>query len=1109
MPFAGNLRTLPLPDVFQTLNNITATGVLRLRAAAGSRDVVFNQGEIIGVGFLDKESREDLPLRLSLLGLEENAGERLKGVTWYWTAMQARARAGRGEIDELIHTQAREQLHNLFAWNNAEFSFEDAGPGRDAANELVSRCLERPLAIDTATILLEAARQQDEWAELRERIRNETGAAAMGSSPALTPHDPAADDADEDDDALHLYLDGEWRGPYPRQQVLGMVQTGEVPPEIWTYDPRDQQRRTCDQLFGADARRITPDELESLRQAVKAAEGRLAEERAGRAADLAELRGLAGEVLRLARDCRLDDPAIGAVIERLAESIDGGDPSLVALSAETLVVSLVRHLRQLADEAAAAGRRASDALADAEAAADAERHSLESLLAEAEERSESDRQAATVLRERLAAAAEDAARLGQEMERLRRDGSRSPTEQISAITPSGGDAQEARRQARDEAERELSRLRAEHARLLNEVSVLRTALDEQRFRHETELEASRAVASALGERPPPGEGAAREAALAAEVARLKSLLEQAEQRGGSGLRRAVEERNRLANERDEARGDTERLRRDLHQARAEAARAAERQQDLDQAARRIATAEERADRIEGEAAALRTQLEASEAERRRHEQSAYEAARQNTQLQVRLGELAARLAEGERRLAELGDISSQLAEARERSATLAEEGAQIRRALDEHRRESAERLERARRRIATLRQRLRAGHRGEQPAPVPWSSPITAGFAAAPTLAQAPVPWPSPATAAFSSDPPPEAQRPAETLRTTSGTFMPMPMPGSAAGGASPAARGLPEPGLRRRPLPRRLALALAAAAVLAAALWYGTATVPICDVGRVNGVTEGIAAPIAGQIAEAVPVGTWVEAGRPLARIRNGEIDRARLLLLEDRARLAAEKLASIDAALARVRSESALLQQALIERPPAPGPEADARLRLRDEVGQRLAELSASADDMRARRRELEDAVAAERQRLDSMREAVVLSPCEGLVHDGAQDGASVGGGRTIFSILRADRMVIEAEMPDSASVRRGDAAQVRVGASLLTATVESVDPPTELVRRLVHQSPPSAGARRILLAVDPSWRSALAARSDRSLRVALTGTAAGQADGLFSWLALTLRF
>ena len=68
MGFAGNLRTLALPEVLQTLNRIKATGVLRLAAAEGGRDVVFDQGELIGVSFRRGEERQALLRRLILEG---------------------------------------------------------------------------------------------------------------------------------------------------------------------------------------------------------------------------------------------------------------------------------------------------------------------------------------------------------------------------------------------------------------------------------------------------------------------------------------------------------------------------------------------------------------------------------------------------------------------------------------------------------------------------------------------------------------------------------------------------------------------------------------------------------------------------------------------------------------------------------------------------------------------------------------------------------------------------------------------------------------------------------------------------------------------------------
>ena len=68
MGFAGNLSTLSLVEVLQTINRIRATGVLRLASAEAGRDVVFKEGEIIGVAFRSGEERQALLRRLILLG---------------------------------------------------------------------------------------------------------------------------------------------------------------------------------------------------------------------------------------------------------------------------------------------------------------------------------------------------------------------------------------------------------------------------------------------------------------------------------------------------------------------------------------------------------------------------------------------------------------------------------------------------------------------------------------------------------------------------------------------------------------------------------------------------------------------------------------------------------------------------------------------------------------------------------------------------------------------------------------------------------------------------------------------------------------------------------
>lgn len=1124
MPFAGNLRTLPLPDVLQTLNNIKATGVLRLRANAGSRDVVFNTGEIIGVGFLDKEGRDDLELRLTLLGIDEGAAQRLAGVTWYWNSMQARKQATRVELDELVHEQAREQLHNLFAWNQAEFDFDEAGPDKRVANELVARCLERPLSIDTPTLLLEAARQQDEWAELRSRIREETGAAAMGSQPSMPVQQDEQAPAPQDSQ-YHLYLDGEWRGPFPRAEIVGLVQTGQIAAETWSYDPQTTERRTLDQLLGAEARRITPDELDALRQAVKAAEKRLADERAGRQADVAEMRGLAGEVLRLARDARIDDPAIAAVVDRLAEVNEGADPSLIALTAETVVVSIVRHLREAGEQALAAAKRRAEA-------AESRIAGLEAQLAEAEVRSDSEREAGARLREQLAQAAADAAGLNQELERRRLDQARSAA---SEPGETGGTARVVRRRS-EELERELGRMRAEHARLLNEVVTLQARLDEDRARHAAELEAARAIAGSLS-RPDPDteridatrhdgdtERLSREktdriereqtdrreretdtnltadAALAAEVERLRALLAESERRAAAA---------EAASGGGSARASDASLRRELDQARDDAARADSRARAAESSELRLRSAEAEAGRLAGELAQARERLSELEAERSRQERAAYEAARNNTELEVRLRELAARLADGEERVAAIGDLPAQLAEARRRAEELEGEAVRIREDLARVRDDASQRLDRARRRIADLRQRLRSARReaGQRPPAVPWASPATAAFPAAPPQLHAPVPWPSPATAAYTAGwaapgqpAPGHAELPNASLRTTSGTFVPMPMPDESSAARPrvqqqhqhqpPEQQFLPHALPSPAPAPATwrgpLAWAAGAAAVLLAGAWIAGAiadTVPIAERAVLNGRLHPIQARIAGtlELRQLAP-GTRIDAGAAIGRITNAEVDRIRLDALGIKAQAVATRIDTLSAQLRAAQSER---DRRAAERPaatppatPATAPEAAGQAELRaqlaaaaaaldEALAARIAELQAQlADQRQAQATALAD-IAAEQQRIEQLRSAEVVADIGGVVWRAERNG-SVAAGREVAALLVPETLVLDAELPAGTDAAPGHRARVRFGGAVVDAVVEQVDPGAA---ELAGYALPAGrgGGRRVLLRVD----------------------------------------
>lgn len=172
MGFAGNLRTLALPEVLQTLNRIKATGVLRLAASEGGRDVVFDQGELIGVAFRRGEERQALLRRLILDGrLDATTAAQISHSGRESQVIGRLIEGGvidEGAVKDANQRQAEEELQSLFTWDYADFVFHDAGPEAEEINELVERAKADGLAFNINSLLMESARRQDEWERVRQ-----------------------------------------------------------------------------------------------------------------------------------------------------------------------------------------------------------------------------------------------------------------------------------------------------------------------------------------------------------------------------------------------------------------------------------------------------------------------------------------------------------------------------------------------------------------------------------------------------------------------------------------------------------------------------------------------------------------------------------------------------------------------------------------------------------------------------------------------------------------------------------------------------------------------------------------------------------------------------
>ena len=174
MGFAGNLRTLSLPEVVQTLARIQATGVLRLAADEGHRDVVFNVGVIVGVEFAQGAERQALLQRMIMQGkLDATAAAAITATgseTQVVRSLVDQGLVSEEEVSDAQASQAEEELISLCTWESADFVFHDASPEEPEASDLVAKWEKLGLTINSGSLLMEAARRMDEWSRLKEKL---------------------------------------------------------------------------------------------------------------------------------------------------------------------------------------------------------------------------------------------------------------------------------------------------------------------------------------------------------------------------------------------------------------------------------------------------------------------------------------------------------------------------------------------------------------------------------------------------------------------------------------------------------------------------------------------------------------------------------------------------------------------------------------------------------------------------------------------------------------------------------------------------------------------------------------------------------------------------
>ncbi len=172
MAIYGSLRTMPLADLLQWVKTTARSGVLTVTRDGNEWELVLEGGLVSG--YSGPELRENLghivvtsglitevDLRTALQHQRQNGGTLQQ-------AMLAKGLIAPATLEQCVRELAVEAIYDLFIDLPGEFVFSEQIPkGLDLGLEDHDRL---PLELDVNHLLMEGARRQDEWSQVRERF---------------------------------------------------------------------------------------------------------------------------------------------------------------------------------------------------------------------------------------------------------------------------------------------------------------------------------------------------------------------------------------------------------------------------------------------------------------------------------------------------------------------------------------------------------------------------------------------------------------------------------------------------------------------------------------------------------------------------------------------------------------------------------------------------------------------------------------------------------------------------------------------------------------------------------------------------------------------------
>lgn len=174
MGFQGQLSSVSLTDIFQTLHMNRQTGTLSVGSPEGHRYVYFDAGQVAMCDAPQVDSRAFLLhalLRKNLLSPEQvdDLNQRLYSLGHpLRDLILASGYVQEGELDEACAWCIEELVCPIFEWAEGDFTFTDGAPVQQLqVHDVVAM---GAVGMQTTQLLLEATRRKDEWRRIREVI---------------------------------------------------------------------------------------------------------------------------------------------------------------------------------------------------------------------------------------------------------------------------------------------------------------------------------------------------------------------------------------------------------------------------------------------------------------------------------------------------------------------------------------------------------------------------------------------------------------------------------------------------------------------------------------------------------------------------------------------------------------------------------------------------------------------------------------------------------------------------------------------------------------------------------------------------------------------------